>query len=261
MPACTSADGTSIAYDTFGDGPPLVFAISWKTSIAEQFGSEASRPFYDGLASGRRSVISDRRGTGASQRDVTDFSLDAQVADLTAVADALGLDRFDLSGDNDGCYVAVAFAAQHRERVRRLVLWSPLVGGHDARQADMRDFAQRMRSDADAARWQWSEYTVNGDESARRAFVDAFAARSSPEVTASYLEWEAAEDASPLLPTIAVPALVINTRRFGPRSMGVASLMPDARFEPIDVDPAAGPTEFYGTVARTILAFLDEPRG
>ena len=48
-----------------------------------------------------------------------DLSLEAQVADLTAVADHLRLERFDLFGSLDGPAVVVVYGFKDPERVSR----------------------------------------------------------------------------------------------------------------------------------------------
>jgi class 3 adenylate cyclase/pimeloyl-ACP methyl ester carboxylesterase len=88
------------------------------------------RHWYEGLASGRMLVRYDNRGCGNSQRDAIDYSLDAQILDLQAVVDRLALERIDLLGYLGSGPIAIAFAARHPDRVRRLVLWcSPARGG------------------------------------------------------------------------------------------------------------------------------------
>jgi pimeloyl-ACP methyl ester carboxylesterase len=72
----------------------------------------------------------DLRGSGLSDREATDYSLDAWVADLEAVVDALGLRRFPLVGLCQGGLVAIAYAARHPDRVSRLVLCSYLHGAY-----------------------------------------------------------------------------------------------------------------------------------
>ena len=121
---CTSADGTRIACATLGEGPPLVHVLSWGDNLELNWENADSRAVLESLSQHRRHVSFDRRGVGASQRKVDDFSLEAQVADVAAVADHLRLERFDMWGVIDGAAVSVAYAAQHPERVSRLVLWS-----------------------------------------------------------------------------------------------------------------------------------------
>jgi class 3 adenylate cyclase/pimeloyl-ACP methyl ester carboxylesterase len=81
------------------------------------------------LARDRRLVTYDRRGTGDSRRDVSELGLKAQVSDVAAVADGLNLGRHDVTAYFDGCLVAIAYAAEHPERIGKLVLWYPFVDG------------------------------------------------------------------------------------------------------------------------------------
>ena len=120
---CTSADGTRIAYATLEAGPPLVQVSGWGGNMEAFWRHPEYHTYLESLSRGRLYIEFDRRGTGASQREVSDFSLDAQVADVAAVADQLQLEQFDLLGGTDGAAIAVAYAAQRPERVSRLVLW------------------------------------------------------------------------------------------------------------------------------------------
>ena len=71
----TSADGTRIAYTTFGSGPPLVEVPRWAQTIEWNSRDEEFARFYEKLGEFRRVTIVERRGTGASERDVDDFSI------------------------------------------------------------------------------------------------------------------------------------------------------------------------------------------
>ena len=71
----------------------------------------------------------DGRGTGHSQRDVTDLSLEAMVSDLEAVIDRAGLPEVSLLGQYNSCPHAIPYAARHPERVKRMVLFAGSVRG------------------------------------------------------------------------------------------------------------------------------------
>jgi pimeloyl-ACP methyl ester carboxylesterase len=255
---CVTDDGSRIGYTALGRGPHLVVVTSWATTMERQFAAGGSEPFYERLRSGRTVVMFDRRGVGASGRAVEELSRATQLGDLRRVMDALAIDECDLMGDNDGCYLAAAYAALHPERVRGVTLWAPLVAGSDARPERLRDFARLMRNDWAAACAQWAQHAAqNGTPAEQIEMARAFTEMTSPSFAASYLEWEADEDVAELLPRIAAPALVLSSRRGGARSMGVASLMPHARFEVADADPATGQLN-YGGLAATIVQFFDE---
>ncbi len=71
----------------------------------------------------------DGRGTGLSQRNVEDFSLEVLLADLDAVIADLDPPQVALSGVINSCPIAIAYAARHPERVSKLMLWCPIVDG------------------------------------------------------------------------------------------------------------------------------------
>ncbi len=73
-------------------------------------------------ASGMRALAFDQRGysPGARLPQVSDYRLGGLVDDALAVADAQGMDRFDLVGHDWGAMVAWVLAARHPDRVRSL---------------------------------------------------------------------------------------------------------------------------------------------
>jgi pimeloyl-ACP methyl ester carboxylesterase len=119
-----SSDGTRIAYAISGKGPPIVHVLTMFSNLENGLNS----PIYDEEGAIRLSsrnnllVRYDGRGLGLSDRNVQDWSFTARVKDLEAVVGALGLERFGLLASSSGGATAIAYAAQHPERVTRLVL-------------------------------------------------------------------------------------------------------------------------------------------
>ncbi|TDN38316.1 alpha/beta fold hydrolase [Hymenobacter sp. UV11] len=76
------------------------------------------------LARQRRVVFYDQRGTGASKpvQAGAPQTLAAQVADLDALRQGLGLDKIILLGDSYGGLLAIAYASAHPEHMAKLVL-------------------------------------------------------------------------------------------------------------------------------------------
>ncbi len=120
-----SSDGVSIAYWTMGDGaPPLVMTapIQW-SHISLELQVPELRQWYQRLAGGRMLVRYDPRGSGMSQRDVEDHSVERQTEDLEAVLASIGADQIDLVGFFSPGAQALKFAADQPDRVGKLVLW------------------------------------------------------------------------------------------------------------------------------------------
>lgn len=126
---CKAFDGVSIAYATVGDGPPLVKTANWMNHLEHDWESPVWRPFFDAMSARHTLIRYDERGNGLSDWTVEDFSLEAMVADLEAVVDAVGLERFPLLGLSQGCAVSIEYAARHPEKVSKLVLYGGYARG------------------------------------------------------------------------------------------------------------------------------------
>lgn len=87
---------------------------------------ETSGSWHDEMSAlasaGYRALAFDQRGysRGARPAEVEEYRIDNAVADALGVADAQGMDRFDLVGHDWGAMVAWVLAAAHPERVRTL---------------------------------------------------------------------------------------------------------------------------------------------
>ena len=123
---CTAADGVSIAYCEAGEGTPFIEVLAPYSNIELEF---REWEWHRIMAARRRLIRYDSRGSGLSQRDVIDLSIDAMALDVAAVADALGLQTFTLYGEMFAGPVAIAYAAQHPERVSRLITYAGFARG------------------------------------------------------------------------------------------------------------------------------------
>jgi pimeloyl-ACP methyl ester carboxylesterase/DNA-binding CsgD family transcriptional regulator len=120
---CRSADNVRIAYARHGSGPPLLIATCWLSHLQYDWQSPVWRHFLAALGEVATVVRYDERGHGLSDWDVTDFGLEARVADLEAVADHAGLDRFALMAMSQGGPPSIAYAVRHPERISRLLFY------------------------------------------------------------------------------------------------------------------------------------------
>ena len=118
-----SRRGARIAYMTDGDGPPLVALPPWVTHLTGEMALSGDHPFYRVLTAHHGVVRYDRWGTGLSDRNRDDFSLEADLEVLADVADHLRLRRFALLGPSHGGPLAAVYAHREPRRVSHLVLY------------------------------------------------------------------------------------------------------------------------------------------
>ena len=116
-------DGVNIAYTDVGEGTPFVKLQAWPFCHLEaEWTVPTGRLMDERAAEMFRLVRLDFRGSGLSQRDVEDISLDARVMDLETVVDHLGLEPAIIFASGTAGPVAIAYAVRHPNRVLRLVL-------------------------------------------------------------------------------------------------------------------------------------------
>jgi pimeloyl-ACP methyl ester carboxylesterase/DNA-binding CsgD family transcriptional regulator len=125
---CRSADGTGIAYAVHGSGPPLVIDACWLSHLQFDWQSPVWRHWLVELGRIATVIRFDERGHGLSDRDVTDHSLEARIADLEAVVDHAGLDRFALLAMAQGGPISIEYAVRHPARVSRLIFHNSYAG-------------------------------------------------------------------------------------------------------------------------------------
>ena len=87
------------------------------------------RPLAAELMHNRTVVVPDLRGMGLSARADKGFDKKNQAEDIAAVLDALNVKTVDVVAHDIGNMVAFAFAAQHPQRVTRLVMMDAPVPG------------------------------------------------------------------------------------------------------------------------------------
>ena len=134
-----SADGVGIAYAVHGSGPALVIDSCWLSHLQFDWQSPVWRHYLVELGRIATVVRFDERGHGLSDRGVTDHGLEARVADLEAVVDDAGLDRFALLAMAQGGPVAIEYAARHRERLTRLAFYGSYAGARSGATAEELD--------------------------------------------------------------------------------------------------------------------------
>jgi pimeloyl-ACP methyl ester carboxylesterase len=121
MPFIDTADGTTIAYKDWGDGPTVVFLAGWGLS------SDSWQYVLADLSdAGLRCVAYDRRGHGRSDDPGRGFDMDTLADDLGSVLDTLDLRDVTLVGHSMAAGEIVRHLARRgTDRVARVAF----VGG------------------------------------------------------------------------------------------------------------------------------------
>jgi len=255
-----TSDGVNIAYCLMGEGQPLVYPSNIWGDLHWYSHNEATRKQVDRLAaSGWRIVRYDGRGMASSDRDVSDFSLEAKLRDLEAVVDLAGVERFVLCGYGQGGPVAISYAVHCPDRVSHLVLVNSFAQGsaYYERVPTMRALAG-MRGMAED---QWEFFTLTV-ATAAVGFADGILARKTAELfrsamsAKSFLSFvDAAEkvDVLNLLPEVTTPTLVVLDRSSfvtEDLSRDLATRIPGARLVATDDYPQ----ELHSFVRGQVLA-------
>jgi len=260
-----TADGVSIAFWTLGEGTPLVHMPRHVFSHIElEWQFPEIRRWYERLAEKRMLVRYDGRGSGLSQRNVADHSLDAWVLDLEAVVDRLGLEAFALLGHVRTGPAAIAYAARNPERVSRLLLWHSWARASDFYRSP------RLRALRELLQRDWELYTetmshiVWGFSEGAPAHRAAALYRESvtPEALRMAVGAFREFDVTALLPQVKAPTLVLHRRQVAYPEVDVASRLasgiPDARLALLEGTSLATYLGDMEAVLTAIDEFLGE---
>jgi len=252
-----TADGVSIAFWTLGEGEPLVEMpnLPW-SHIQLEWQNPGSRCWFERLAEKRKLIRYDGRGTGLSDRNVADYSVDAHMLDLQAVVERLGVQGFRLFGPTTSGPVAIAYAARHPEAVSQLVLWCTWARTPTELQTlrAPRDEVWELYTDALAhATFGWSA----GEEAPRWAAY--LRECTTPETARATFRALAEFDVATVLSQVRSPTLILQRRQVAlvpgmEAAKGLASRIPDARLallEGTSIFPWVGDLE-------AVLAAIDE---
>jgi pimeloyl-ACP methyl ester carboxylesterase/DNA-binding CsgD family transcriptional regulator len=245
----TAADGARLAWAEAGTGAPIVKAANWLTHLEYEWSSPLWKHWLQFFTTLGRFVRYDERGCGLSDWTSVPLTLDLWVSDLAQVIDAAQpAAPVTLLGISQGAATCITYAVRHPERVARLVIYGGYAHGADLRgtPADRAAYHAML----ELARVAWDRENPS--------FRQVFTSRFIPGATADQLAWfnelclkctrgeiaaellaaRATVDVSALLPEVAVPTLVLHSRRDEviPLSEGrlLAAGIPGAEFVELD---------------------------
>jgi class 3 adenylate cyclase len=256
-----TSDGVSIAYATLGEGMPLVILRPTIFGHLQMEWQNAKlRSWFERLALGRRLVQLDSRGSGLSDRNIADISLDSLVLDLEAVIDGLAFERFALMASGLSGPVAIAFATRHPRRVSHLILWCAWDGTSDTA------YSQAYEATRVLIHHDWELYTETASHvllgweagEQARSFAKVLRESITPEIYQAYHDARTAFGVTDLLPKVECPTLVLHRREVpwppldGARNL--ASHIPDARIVLLEGE---SPVPFLGDMDAAVDAIDD----
>ena len=278
---CRSRDGTRIAYAVCGTGPPIVWIQHWVHHLEFDWANPIWRPWLDLLTRHHTLIRFDWRGCGLSDRDRIEFSLDNYVADLEAVVEAAGVERFALFGmAGTGSGVAMSHAVRHPERVACLILHACHVRGRMAgspaphalqeAQARLKVIELGWPNDTPAyGQFFTALHVPDASPMQIRAYNDLLRKTTSPENAVKLLQTFWTADFSETVPKVGCPTVIFQARgdsviRFE-EGREVAARIPDARLVPLEsrnhvlLDTEAAWSPFIQALQEFLAASLSAP--
>ncbi|HET6940466.1 MAG TPA: alpha/beta fold hydrolase [Nocardioides sp.] len=243
---CRAPDGVRIAYAVSGTGPPLLVSTCWLSHLQHDWESPVWRHFLDDIGRFVTIIRYDERGYGLSDWDVTDFSLEARVGDLEAVAEDAGFERFALMGMAQGGPPAITYATRHPERVTRLLFY----GSHAGAMATDADDEEELEAFAQLIKVGWgrpehhfrrvfTSLMIPGATEEQMRWLDELQRVAASATTASTaLRERSKANCLDLLPDLDLPTLVLHS--LGDQMSDfeharlLANRIPGARLVPLD---------------------------
>jgi pimeloyl-ACP methyl ester carboxylesterase/DNA-binding CsgD family transcriptional regulator len=227
----------------------------------------ACRAYLQRLAGHRKVVRYDCRGAGLSDREIVDYSLEAQILDLEAVVDRLRLDQYAIFGFGHLGLAAIMYAARSPERVSHLILWCSYARASDYSGSD------RVQAARSLIARDWELYTeLEGYRSTRwqggpmaRMYSDYVRGSVSPAGLTAAFEAIRDADVSDLLAEVRAPTLVMHRVESRVPDVHVAkelaARIPNAQLALMEGSALAPFLGDVDAVVRAIDGFLSGPSG
>jgi class 3 adenylate cyclase len=248
-----------------GQGPAVVLVPGWISHLQLQWEPPAAQLFLQKVTRYHTFITYDRYGCGLSERNRTDFSSDSEVRVLEAVVGYAELKRFALLGFSYGGSVTIAYAVKHPRRVSHLILYGAFARGEALSTDELKTvFKSLVRTSWGIGSKTLADLFVpDAEGGAAQWFSRLQRDAATPEMAARLLDTSYGVNVIDLLPEVRVPTLVMHRRgdRTAPFKLGreMASLIPKARFVPLDGDihiPFFGDADSF---LRSIAEFLGDP--
>jgi class 3 adenylate cyclase len=263
----------NIAYQVFGDGPiDIVFIAGFISHVDLVWEDPLLRRFFERLSSFARVINFDKRGQGASDPVSGAPILEERMDDVRAVMDAARSERAALFTVSEGGPLGMLFSATYPDRVSALVLYGTLVKGT---YSDDYPYAPTPEMWEVYLDMEWGQGLSANLIAPSYALDEEFVQRwarfermsSSPGMVRQILHMCSEVDARDVLPTVAVPTLILH--RSGDENIPVevgrymAERIPNAKYVELagddhlwfvgDIDSVIEETEEFLTGARSAV--------
>jgi len=254
-------EGRRLAYSSYGEGPPLVFGPRWVSHLEEEWADARQRAFYTEVARTHRVLRFDRIGCGLSSRELDPRpTIESESRQLEAVIESTG-EPAVVFATSCSCLAASQLAVRRPELVQKIVYFGGYASRNDIPDATRNSLVEFIRTN-----WRLGAQMLaglfdphaSGDEIAEHTRVQRAAA--SAEAAAIFLELDMTADLRDVAPHVQTPALVLHRRgdRTVPIGRGreLASLLPNARFVPLNGDSHLPYYDDQREVMRALAGFL-----
>lgn len=210
----------SIAYTAFGEGPDLLVAPGFISHLDLIWEERSVAHFFSRLASFRRVISFDKRGTGLSDPAAHAPTLEECVDDMRAVMDAASSERADVFGISEGGAMAMLLAATHPGRVEALVLYGSFARLLESPEYPIGVSEQQLAKLAEVSARGWGEGIGLGawapsrqnDDELRQWWARLQRVAASPGMVHNIFSLYPALDIREVLPAIQAPTLVVHRR-------------------------------------------------
>ena len=274
----SATDGLRLAWAEAGSGTPLVKAANWLTHLEYEWESPVWKHWIRFFSGHFRFVRYDERGCGMSEWRSGNLTIDQWVDDLRSVVDASQpVGPVTLLGISQGTAACVRYAAEHPERVERLILYGGYARGTALRKGVLSNDLV-FKGIVELARMAWasdnwtfrqiftSRFIPGGTEEQLKWFNDLCLKSTTGQIAASLLEARQSVDVTDALGRVRAPTLVVHARNdeLVPLAEGqlLASAIPGAEFVEVDShnhvllehEPA------WSRFCEAVLAFCRSPK-
>ncbi len=263
----------SLAYQVVGSGSRDLLLVSGFVSNLEYAWEYPSLShFLSRLAEMSRLILTDRRGSGLSDRFREAPPQETMTRDLEIVLDEVGSAKATLLGLWDGCETSILFAATHPERVSSLILLTASAAQKPAEDypwawtdehweewlASIRDGWGTRAWIVKNARWMGPAMLDDPDELER--WISYTRVAASPSSAEAVMRNSSNTDIREILPFVHTPTLVLHRvgDQIEPIEAGryVAAKMPNARLVELPGDDGIPWIGDVDAVLREIRTFV-----